>query len=347
MIYRILVFPLLTLLDPEQSHDLAKGFLKNPIVLFFLKIRKRLFCAPMMPVYVGGCDFVNPLGLAAGFDKNGDLAEASYLLGFGFHEIGTIVPLPQVGNPRPRIFRLTKQGALINRLGFNSEGAVAAEGNIRRFCSKYDGLFPLPVIVSVGKNMDTPLEGSADDHDVCIQMCIPFKPFAIAVNISSPNTAGLRALQFGEHLRRIIRSAKMSMQQACDVHQVRIPLLFIKVSPDIDRPGIIELLNVCRSEGVDGIVGTNTTTDRSSVTDSKHAHEVGGLSGKPLRQMSFAFAKVIREHWDGIFIYVGGVSTHDDFIRARDYYRADLVQAYTGFVYGGPRFPLQILRAQK
>ncbi len=346
MIYRYLVFPALSLLDPEFCHDLARRFLKIFFVIYLLKMRKKFFGAPTMPTHVGERYFLNPLGLAAGFDKNGDLAEAAYLLGFGFHEIGTVVPEPQAGNARPRVFRLVKCKALINRLGFNSEGLVAASAYIDQFCSKYGGSFPFPVMISIGKNKDTPLELATEDHDRCIQELIRFKPFAVVINVASPNTPDLRDLLHGDYLRSVIRSGRTSMQMGCSLHSVDMPLLFLKSSPDMSRQGIVDFLEICEQEGVDGIIGTNTTTDHTDVYEFKHGHQDGGLSGKPLMHKSLAFAEVVRESWKGIFIYAGGISTHDDLKDVRENYGADLVQAYTGFVYEGPNFPAKVVEGK-
>lgn len=321
--------PFLFRLDAERAHHAALQAIEaayrsglNPLIS-----RQP---APM-PVKAFGLEFPNPVGLAAGLDKNGDHIDALFSLGFGFVEIGTTTPRPQEGNPRPRMFRLPEHQAVINRLGFNNDGVDALVANVERARRSGPGVLG----INIGKNRDTPNENAVDDYLHCLRKVYPVADY-ITVNISSPNTAGLRDLQQEEMLWKFISTLRESQEDLAAEFGERRPML-VKIAPDlaeeeIDRIG--EIMNLAR---VDGVIATNTTIERQAVAGHRHAHEAGGLSGKPLYARSTAVLRRLRSKLNENIpiIGVGGILTGAD-AAGKLAAGASLVQIYTGMVYRGP-----------
>jgi len=321
-----LVRKALFLSDPETAHGLALESLRLGYgvgATHLLGGRKEL------PVTVMGLKFPNPVGMAAGMDKNGDYIDALGSLGFGFIEVGTITPRPQPGNPKPRIFRLEKANAMINRLGFNNKGVDHLVQQVRK--RRFNGILG----INIGKNFDTPNEKAADDYLICLEKVYPEADY-ITVNISSPNTRGLRDLQDVEQLDGLLQTLNGKRNALAETWQKRVPLV-VKVAPDLEDgqiPGMAEA--VVRNE-FDGLIATNTTVSREAVRGMRHADEQGGLSGAPLKEQANHVMSAFRKHLPQGFTLIGtgGITKGAD---AAEKIRlgADLVQFYTGFVYAGP-----------
>ncbi len=290
------------------------------------------------PVEVMGLKFQNRVGLAAGLDKEGNTIDALGRLGFGCIEIGTITPRPQAGNPKPRLFRLLEHEAIINRMGFNNPGIEAGVANVRAARS-FQGV----VGFNIGKNKDTPNENAADDYLACLRQAYPVADY-VAVNLSSPNTPGLRDLQGAEASARLLGVLKAEQQKLAAEHGRQVPLLF-KVAPDLDETHIRELSNVFLDGGLDGLIATNTTLDRDQVAGHPQSGEAGGLSGRPVFEKSTATLGTFALHLGSRIpiIGVGGISSLED---AREKIRAGatLVQIYTSFIYQGPRLVRELAR---
>ncbi len=282
------------------------------------------------PVTVMGLKFPNRIGLAAGLDKEADTIDALGRLGFGCIEIGTITPRPQAGNPKPRLFRLIEHEAIINRMGFNNGGIEVGVANVKR-AKTFRGIIGF----NIGKNKDTPNEDAAADYLTCLRAAYPVADY-VAVNLSSPNTPGLRELQSPEASARLLETLKREQERLAAEHGKHVPLLF-KVAPDLDDDHIRDLAAVFLAGGLDGLIATNTTLDRGPVAGHPRAAEAGGLSGRPEFQKSTAVLQAFASHLTGRvpIIGVGGVSSLED---AREKLRAgaSLVQAYTAFIYQGP-----------
>jgi dihydroorotate dehydrogenase len=315
--------PLLFRLDPETAHRLAIKALASGLMPK----------APAPDASLGqkllGLDFRNPIGMAAGFDKNGEVPDALLDLGFGFVEVGTVTPRPQPGNPRPRLFRLPEHEALVNRLGFNSEGHDAVHARLARRTRR--GI----VGVNVGANKDSP--DRIADYALGVTRFADVADY-IAVNISSPNTPGLRDLHEAEDLKRLLDAVTTARDKAGH----RVPLL-VKISPDLDDEALTAVVRIVREAGIEGLIVTNTTIDRSEVPRHRHAGEAGGLSGKPLYQRSnIMLAKVRRLAGRGlVLIGVGGVDSAESAL-GKITAGADLVQLYTGMIYRGPGLAREI-----
>ena len=294
---------------------------------------------PVPPVDVMGLKFPNRVGIAAGLDKDGDCIDALGRLGFGCVEIGTITPRPQAGNPSPRLFRLIPQEAIINRMGFNNPGIMAGVANVRK-SKNFRGIIGF----NIGKNKDTPNENAADDYLICLRQAYPVADY-IAVNLSSPNTPGLRDLQGAEASARLLETLKSAQRQLAVEHGRQVPLLF-KIAPDLDESQIRDLARVFLDGGLDGLIATNTTIDRAGVTDHPRAGEAGGLSGRPLMQKSNDVLRAFAGHLGGRIpiIGVGGISSLED-ARAKIRAGASLVQIYTAFIYQGPRLVRELARS--
>lgn len=324
MIYRALR-ALLFRLEAERAHEVITGQMQHlqriPLALSAIE----RICRPPANAAreVLGMKFRSPIGIAAGFDKNALLMPFLAALGFGFVEVGTVTLHPQPGNPRPRLFRYPRQGALINRLGFNNDGADAVAARLRAWPRT------VPLFVNVGKNRDVPLEGATEAYVECYRRVAPHADAAV-LNLSSPNTPGLRDLQRPEHLEQLLVA----------VNSVKSGPVLVKIAPDLDVTQIAEICDVC-TRLADGMVCTNTTLDRLP-----GMHEAGGMSGKPLMEKSTnVLAEVRRRVGAGYpLIGVGGVFTADD-VRAKRAAGADLVQVYTSFVYEGPALPRRLARA--
>ena len=338
MIYKF-IRPLLFKIDPELSHDAALFLLK---LRFFFK--KNTFSrrnkTPSLPCNVAGMSVPNPIGLAGGLDKNADYIDALFSLGFGFIEVGTITPKPQQGNPKPRLFRLPKALALINRMGFNNKGVKHLVHNLKT--RKVPGV----VGVNIGKNKDTPLELAHEDYCTCLSAVYPYADY-ITVNISSPNTPGLRELHGEAYLFQLLNRIDTQRNTLAEKHQRCIPML-IKISvdiPDNELPFIVATAKKCH---FDGIISSNTTLSRESVQSLPHANQKGGLSGKPLRDRALKQAKTLREIAGNDFtiIGVGGIMNAVDAQNRLDN-GADLIQIYSALIYEGPGLIKNILSSLK
>lgn len=292
------------------------------------------------PVEMMGLIFPNRIGLAAGLDKEGNTIDALGRLGFGCIEIGTITPQPQLGNPAPRLFRLREHEAIINRMGFNNPGVQAGVRNVRSARS-FKGI----VGFNIGKNKDTPNENAADDYLICLREAYPVADY-VAVNLSSPNTPGLRDLQGAEASARLLEILKAEQQRLTTAHGKHVPLLF-KVAPDLDEAHIRDLSQVFLDGGLDGLIATNTTLDRGPVAGHPHAAEAGGLSGRPVFAKSTATLACFASHLGTRIpiIGVGGISSLED-AREKIKAGATLIQIYTSFIYQGPKLVHELAQLQ-
>ncbi len=326
--------PLLMSLDAERAHDSALRWLDRVHAsgLQGLLVRR----PPELPTSALGLRFPNPVGLAAGLDKNGAHIDALFGLGFGFIEIGTVTPRPQAGNPKPRLFRVDDHDAIINRMGFNNDGIDALARNVER--SKHmRGADRHGILgINIGKNRDTANADALGDYLTCLERAYPLADY-IAVNISSPNTAGLRELQEEQSLRRLVSGLRDAQERLAGQHGRRVPLL-VKIAPDLSDEDIDAIARVFNDLDVDGVIATNTTVSRVEIQPSPLATEAGGLSGAPLLERSTATLRRLRARLtDHIpMIGVGGISSGTDAI-AKTAAGAQLVQLYTGLVYRGPR----------
>ena len=320
--------PWLFSLDSETAHGLT---------LYALGVAQRsglMRCvshAPPenFPVHAFGIEFPNPVGLAAGLDKNGEYIDALGALGFGFLEIGTVTPRPQPGNPKPRMFRLEKHEAIINRLGFNNHGVDALLRNVRR--ANWRGVLG----INIGRNFDTPNERAVEDYLFCLERVYPRASY-VTVNISSPNTQGLRELQGADELPRLLGALRERHEQLASQYHARKPLL-LKIAPDLDEAQMDAIARAVLDAQIDGLICTNTTVDRSSMADDPLAKEGGGLSGKPLFEKSTAILRGMAQRLDGKvqLVGVGGILAGSDAAEKLDA-GAGLVQIYTGLIYRGP-----------
>lgn len=318
---------LLFMLPPETAHEFS---LQTLDALNASSASRLLFpSAKGQGVDLLGLHFPNRVGLAAGLDKNADHVDSLGALGFGFVEVGTITPKPQPGNPQPRLFRLPEAQAIINRMGFNNKGV---EHLIERVKSRH---FSGVLGINIGKNLTTSVEDALDDYTKALRSVYPFADY-ITVNISSPNTPGLRDLQHGELLKELLSGLKYQQMKLAFTTNRFVPL-FVKVAPDIDDEQLIDMAKVIADEGIDGLIATNTTSSRVLVKGLTHADEAGGLSGRPVMASSTAVLSAFREELpEGMpIIAAGGVFSGDDAKRKIEA-GADLVQIYTGFIYRGP-----------
>ncbi len=327
--------PLLFRLDAEKAHHLG---LVGLVLLHRLGLNRLLLPepGPGRSVQLMGLTFANPLGLAAGLDKNGDYIDALAALGFGFIEVGTVTPRPQPGNPRPRLFRLPEARALINRMGFNNKGVDHLVRNLRRM--RYRGVLG----VNIGKNFDTPNEHALNDYLFCLRKTIAFASY-IAVNISSPNTKGLRDLQHEQELDRLVQALVQARQEQAEKLGRSVPLL-IKIAPDLDRDAVRAMAEIFLRHGVEGVIATNTTLSREHVVHLPASREQGGLSGAPLREKAGIVLHWLRECAGSelVLVGVGGIFSAQD-ARERLRQGADLLQVYSGLVYRGPELLREIL----
>ena len=325
-----LLRPLLFALDAETAHGVGLRSLDALQRAGLLGLVARRPAESPFPVNVFGLDFPNPVGLAAGLDKNGAHIEALFGLGFGFVEVGTVTPRPQAGNPKPRMFRLPKHRAIINRLGFNNLGVDALVRNVEAVRHRRGILG-----INIGKNKDTPNESAQDDYLHCLERVYPLADY-ITVNISSPNTAGLRELQEEQSLRRLIGTLREAQERFGAQHGKRVPML-VKVAPDLSDSDVEAAARVLADLQVDGVVATNTTVSREGVEDSPHADEPGGLSGAPVMAQSTYVLRRLRTRLPESIplIGVGGILSGADAV-TKMAAGASLVQCYTGFVYCGP-----------
>lgn len=322
--------PFLFSLDPEAAHNLALPALKRAAACGMT----RLIARPEPdPRSVMGITFPNPVGLAAGLDKDGAYIDGLSALGFGFIEVGTVTPRPQPGNPLPRMFRLPKANAIINRLGFNNRGVEAFVANVQasKFYQNREGILGL----NIGKNADTPIERAADDYLHCLEKVYPYASY-VTVNISSPNTKNLRQLQDASELDALLSRLKERQQRLADQHKRYVPIA-LKIAPDVDDEQIKTIASRLLHHKMDGVIATNTTVTRDAVRGMAHAEETGGLSGAPVFEMSNAVIRALKaELGDALpIIGVGGILSGEDAV-AKIAAGASLVQLYTGLIYRGP-----------
>ena len=319
----------LFLFDAETIHVFSLKALSfaNSIGLLRLLLKKRV----NSPVTVMGIKFPNAVGLAAGLDKNAGHIDALSQCGFGFIEVGTVTPLAQPGNDRPRLFRLAEDNAIINRMGFNNAGVAALINNVKRTHKS------CVLGINIGKNKATPLENAVDDYLICMQQVYDYADY-ITINISSPNTPGLRDLQHGEGLTRLLTRLKDKQAELEQQTQRYVPLA-VKIAPDLDGSEIQDIAKRLLSAGIDAVIATNTTNSRpASLTCKAMADEVGGLSGAPVFTLSTHVLKQLVAALEGKIpvIAVGGIFSADD-ARQKIDAGASLVQIYTGFIYAGPQ----------
>ncbi|MGN2252016.1 quinone-dependent dihydroorotate dehydrogenase [Frateuria sp. GZRe12] len=320
--------PLLFALDAETAHRLTLYALgvahRSNLGRFVAKAPEDL------PVTAFGIRFPNPVGLAAGLDKNAAHIDELGALGFGFLEVGTVTPRPQPGNPKPRMFRLRDHEAIINRLGFNNEGVDALVRNVES--SRYRGVLG----INIGKNKDTPNERAVDDYLFCLERAYRHASY-ITVNISSPNTQGLRDLQEEATLRRFIETLREAQERLGSQAGARKPML-LKIAPDLAETELDGMAEVLRTAGIDGLICTNTTIDHSAVAGDPHGQEAGGLSGKPLFARSTEVLRGMRARLGPAvpIVGVGGILDGSDAVEKLDA-GANLVQVYSGLIYRGPR----------
>jgi dihydroorotate dehydrogenase len=319
--------PFLFCLDAERAHDIGLAGIETAYRtglggLFATKPKP-------LPTRAFGIDFPNPVGLAAGLDKNGAHIDALAALGFGFIEIGTTTPRPQSGNPKPRMWRLPEHMAVINRLGFNNEGVDALLRNVER--ARFGGVLG----INIGKNKDTPNERAVDDYLFCLERVYASARY-VTVNISSPNTQGLRDLQEEETLKRFVGTLRDAQERLAAQHGSRKPML-LKIAPDLSEPELDGIAAVLREARVDGVICTNTTIDRAVVNGAPHAEEAGGLSGKPLFTKATSVLRGMQQRLgDAVpLIGVGGITDGAGALEKMTA-GAALVQLYTGMVYRGP-----------
>lgn len=336
--------PLLFKFNPETAHDLAFGNLARAHALGLTRILRPH--VPDDPVQAMGLTFPNPVGLAAGLDKNGDYIDALGDLGFGFIEAGTVTPRPQPGNAQPRVFRLPPAQAVVNRMGFNNAGVdrfVASVAASRSF-SAGGGVLGL----NIGKNAVTPIEQALDDYLLCLRRVYPLaaeRPAYVAVNISSPNTKNLRALQGGAELAQLLAALRDARKRLADRHGKRVPIA-VKIAPDLADDELPRIADALVAHGMDAVIATNTTLARDKVAGLPHADEQGGLSGAPLTERATEVIGLLARHLQGALpiVGVGGIMGGKD---AVDKLRAGatLVQIYTGLIYRGPALVGECRRA--
>jgi dihydroorotate dehydrogenase len=316
--------PLLFSLAPERAHELTLSLLKSAHRMGMMRQN-----VASKPVTCMGIEFPNPVGLAAGLDKNGAYIDALAGLGFGFIEIGTITPRPQSGNPHPRLFRLPEAKAIINRMGFNNDGVDKLIENVK--AAKFKGILG----INIGKNADTPVENAVDDYLICLEKVYNYASY-ITVNISSPNTKNLRSLQSGDALTELLQTLKKRQLELAEEHQHYVPLV-LKVAPDLTSEDIEFIAKQLLQFKIDGLIVTNTTLSREGVENLKYGNEAGGLSGAPVFEKSTAclaaFAKVLQGQIP--LIGVGGILSGEQAI-AKQQAGASLVQIYSGLIYTGP-----------
>ncbi len=318
---------LLFKLSPEGAHELSLDLIGASGRLGLTRLLTKKPAA--LPVTVMGLEFPNPVGLAAGLDKNGQAIDGLAQLGFGFIEIGTVTPRPQPGNPQPRIFRLPEAEAIINRMGFNNLGVDALLARVE--AARFQGILG----INIGKNFDTPVERAEDDYLLCMEKVYNHASY-ITVNVSSPNTPGLRSLQFGDSLKSLLEALRVRREDLQARHGKRVPVA-IKIAPDMTDEETVLVAEAVRDAGMDAIIATNTTLSREGVAGLAHADEAGGLSGAPVRERSTHTVRVLAQALGGKLpiIAVGGI-TEGRHAAEKIEAGASLVQLYTGFIYKGP-----------
>lgn len=323
-------------LPPETAHHLTLSSLNT-----LYKLGLSSLVAPAIPDdtrTVMGIQFPNPVGLAAGLDKNGECMDGLASLDFGFIEIGTITPLPQPGNPRPRLFRLPEASAIINRMGFNNMGVGALIANVQR--AHYKGILG----INIGKNAATPIENAASDYLTCLRRVYAHASY-ITVNISSPNTKNLRQLQDEAALDDLLSKLKAEQQILADKHGKYVPIA-LKIAPDLVDEQIAQIASLLMRHRIDGVIATNTTLSREGVEHLIHGNEAGGLSGAPVRDKSTAVIRKLASHLQAALpiIGAGGILTGADAVE-KIAAGASLVQLYSGLIYRGPKLVAECAKA--
>ncbi|OGV78096.1 MAG: dihydroorotate dehydrogenase (quinone) [Methylotenera sp. RIFCSPLOWO2_02_FULL_45_14] len=320
--------PLLFQLDAETAHDITLKSLKLAEQSGVLSLYpKALTCQPRQ---VMGITFPNPVGLAAGLDKNGAVIDGMAALGFGFIEIGTVTPRQQPGNPKPRLFRVKEAQGIVNRFGFNNLGVDNLVENVK--AAKYKGVLG----INIGKNFDTPMENAVDDYLICMQKVYAYASY-ITVNISSPNTKNLRALQEKEALSHLLAILKLEQTKLANQHGRYVPIT-LKIAPDLECEQINEIADLLVEHKIDGVIATNTTLSREAVQGMENANETGGLSGAPVREKSTLVIGQLSQRLQGAvpIIGVGGILSGADAVE-KIAAGASLVQLYSGLIYKGPK----------
>lgn len=328
--------PLLFLLDAEVAHDLTLASLKLAQNSGLLSLYPQPpVCQPRQ---VMGINFPNAVGLAAGLDKNGAVIDAMAQLGFGFIEVGTVTPLPQPGNPKPRLFRVKAAQGIINRFGFNNLGVDQLVANVR--AANYKGVLG----INIGKNFATPIDKAVDDYLICLRKVYAYASY-VTVNISSPNTKNLRALQEKDALAALLAALKLQQRQLAQQYGRYVPIT-LKIAPDLDHAQINEIADLLLSHEIDGVIATNTTLSRDAVLGLENAHETGGLSGAPVRAQSTLVIQQLSKRLQGALpiIGVGGILTSADAVE-KIAAGASLVQVYSGLIYQGPKLVHDICNA--
>lgn len=329
-----LLRPLLFKLDAEQAHHFTLDGLARAYRLGLLQKVAHHTC----PTTLMGLSLPNPIGLAAGLDKNGQYIDALAALGFGFIEIGTVTPKAQAGNPKPRLFRVPEHQAVINRMGFNNQGIDAMIQNIEK--SRFNGILG----INIGKNATTPIENAADDYLICLEKAYTHAGY-ITVNISSPNTQNLRTLQGGDELNALLSALKNKQAHLAAAHGRYVPLA-VKIAPDLNEQQVADIAHAAMQTEIDGIIATNTTIDKSALGHHPLAGEQGGLSGAPVREASNRVLKQLLAELEGRLpvIGVGGILSGAD-AAAKLHMGAAAVQVYSGLIYRGPALVKECLRA--
>ena len=339
------VRPFLFGLDAETAHELTMATLARtqgtPLSLAYCNTRID------DPIELAGLKFANRVGLAAGLDKNAHCIDGLAAMGFGFVEVGTVTPKAQIGNPKPRMYRLPEANALINRLGFNNDGLGAFIANVEKSkVRQSDSKTPLILGLNIGKNATTPIENAVDDYVICLDGVYPHADY-VTVNISSPNTKNLRALQSDEALDALLSAIAKRRDKLVKQHSKRVPI-FVKIAPDLDPAQVDVIAAALKRHGMDGVVATNTTLARDAVKGMRHATEAGGLSGAPVLQASNLVISQLRAALGKSYpiIGVGGVMSGEDAV-SKIKAGADVVQIYTGLIYKGPELVMQAAKAIK
>jgi dihydroorotate dehydrogenase len=316
-------------MDAEKAHALSLSALHYMPKFCFKQAKAK-------SVHALGLHFPHPVGLAAGLDKNGEHLDALAKLGFSFIELGTVTPRPQVGNPKPRLFRIPEVHAIINRMGFNNQGVDALVAHVKK--ARYKGVLG----INIGKNKDTSLAHAADDYIYCLAKVYEYASY-ITINISSPNTPDLRQLQQKEYFANLMSQIQTEQKKLADKFQRHVPLV-VKMSPDEDVETLKQMTEVILSYGVEGIIATNTTCSRNGVKNLLHAEEIGGLSGKPLWELSTQCLRLLKQYvgTDVTLIGVGGIESCES-AQAKLDAGASLVQIYSGLIYEGPRLVYQLV----
>jgi len=320
--------------DAETIHELTiKGLKSTGSTPFNALYKQRV---TNKPVTVMGIDFPNSLGLAAGLDKNGECINAFAAMGFGFIEVGTVTPRPQPGNPKPRIFRLPEANAVINRMGFNNKGVDYLVSQVR--AAKFKGVLG----INIGKNKDTPEENAKDDYIHCMRKVYDFASY-ITINISSPNTPGLRSLQYGDALNELLSALKAEQAELEKQYNKYVPIA-VKIAPDLTEDEVNSIAQSLIDNNIDGVIATNTTLSREGVEGLEHGSEQGGLSGAPVKDKSTTVISILAKALDNKLpiIGVGGIASSHD-ANEKLIAGASLVQVYTGFIYQGPPLVKEIV----